>query len=167
MGCVGCGVCCACVIGFFCGEGCQNSHRPHENTKTKNSLPVTVKIRTGVQESKINAEYVTRLLGAAGAAAVAIHGRTMEQRYKKAADWGLIADVAERTGVPVIGASLLLLLLWDLCNTSNKHTRATLKKIRQRRHLDALRGGRPLGRRARRADGHDGRARRARQAVAV
>ena len=28
----------------------------------------------------------------------------MEQRYKKAADWGLIADVAERTGVPVIGA---------------------------------------------------------------
>jgi tRNA-dihydrouridine synthase 3 len=43
-------------------------------------LPVTVKIRTGENESKINASAVAALMEAAGAAAVTIHGRTMEQR---------------------------------------------------------------------------------------
>jgi len=43
-------------------------------------LPVTVKIRTGPGEASINAPFVAALLEAAGAAAVTIHGRTMEQR---------------------------------------------------------------------------------------
>eukprot|EP00877_Chromochloris_zofingiensis_P007906 jgi/Chrzof1/3369/Cz12g22180.t1 len=66
-------------------------------------LPVTVKIRTGESEKKINANYVVSLLQAAGAAAVSIHGRTMEQRYKKAADWHVISQVASSHTVPVIG----------------------------------------------------------------
>ena len=44
-------------------------------------LPVTVKIRTGENDDKINAAQVAALLEAAGAAAVTIHGRTMEQRW--------------------------------------------------------------------------------------
>ncbi len=44
-------------------------------------LPVTVKIRTGESERKVNADYVVSLLEAAGAAAVTVHGRTMEQRW--------------------------------------------------------------------------------------
>jgi len=43
-------------------------------------LPLTVKIRTGESERKVNAAHVVRLLEAAGAAAVVVHGRTMEQR---------------------------------------------------------------------------------------
>lgn len=43
-------------------------------------LPVTVKIRTGEGASSVNAPKVAELLEAAGAAAVTIHGRTMEQR---------------------------------------------------------------------------------------
>ena len=43
-------------------------------------LPVTVKIRTGENDSKINASEVAALMEAAGAAAVTIHGRTVEQR---------------------------------------------------------------------------------------
>ncbi|KIZ02031.1 tRNA-dihydrouridine synthase 3 [Monoraphidium neglectum] len=66
-------------------------------------LPVTVKIRTGENESKINASAVAALMEAAGAAAVTIHGRTMEQRYKKAADWSLIAGVAAERKIPIIG----------------------------------------------------------------
>jgi tRNA-dihydrouridine synthase 3 len=43
-------------------------------------LAVTVKIRTGPGEASVNAGFVAALLEAAGAAAVTIHGRTMEQR---------------------------------------------------------------------------------------
>eukprot|EP00887_Chlorella_sp_A99_P001366 scaffold8.g1366.t1 len=48
-------------------------------------IPLTVKIRIGENASKVNVHEVTGLLAAAGAAAVSIHGRTMESRYKKPA----------------------------------------------------------------------------------
>jgi tRNA-dihydrouridine synthase len=44
-------------------------------------LPVTVKIRSGESEGRINAARVVELLQSAGAAAVTIHGRTKEQRW--------------------------------------------------------------------------------------
>jgi hypothetical protein len=44
-------------------------------------LPLTVKVRTGEKEDKINVQEVVALLGEAGAAAVIVHGRTMEQRW--------------------------------------------------------------------------------------
>lgn len=47
----------------------------------ESELPVTVKIRIGENEKKINVDRVVRLLSAAGAAAVTVHGRTMEQRW--------------------------------------------------------------------------------------
>lgn len=53
--------------------------------------------------SACNPVQVVRQLSATGAAAVTIHGRTMEQRYKKPADWGLIGETARGAGVPVIG----------------------------------------------------------------
>ena len=46
---------------------------------------------------------VAETLQNAGAAAVTIHGRTMEQRYKRAADWGLVQQAANHLTVPVIG----------------------------------------------------------------
>lgn len=57
-------------------------------------LPLTVKVRLGESASKINVEEVVGLLESAGAAAVTVHGRTMEQRYKKPADWGLVSWAA-------------------------------------------------------------------------
>ena len=46
---------------------------------------------------------VAEALQNAGAAAVTIHGRTMEQRYKRAADWQLVQQTAHQLTVPVIG----------------------------------------------------------------
>jgi tRNA-dihydrouridine synthase 3 len=44
------------------------------------------------------------LLSSTGAAAVTVHGRTMEQRYKKPADWGLVRDTAQSISpFPLIG----------------------------------------------------------------
>lgn len=65
------------------------------------SLPVTVKIRLGWDEDR-SLEIAQRLEDA-GAAAIAIHGRTREQFYSGQASWEPIAKIRERVGVPIIG----------------------------------------------------------------
>ena len=67
------------------------------------SVPVTVKLRAGWHEDKVNVSDVARACEEGGADAIAIHGRTREQRYSKAADWELVGRVAAERGVPVIG----------------------------------------------------------------
>ena len=72
-------------------------------TVASTPLPMTVKIRLGVSDSKINAHEVVEGLVNAGVAAVTVHGRTMEQRYTRPADWNIISDIARKAGVPIIG----------------------------------------------------------------
>jgi tRNA-dihydrouridine synthase 3 len=76
-------------------------------------FPLSVKIRAGWSERKINAVEVARVVAAAGADAIVVHGRTREARYRRSADWDLIAQVAEAVSVPVIGNGDIL-TPWDL-----------------------------------------------------
>jgi nifR3 family TIM-barrel protein len=66
-------------------------------------LPVTVKIRAGLDARSINAVELGRVLEEAGAAAVAIHPRTRAQGYSGRADWTLIGRLKAALRVPVIG----------------------------------------------------------------
>ena len=67
------------------------------------SKPVTVKIRAGWDAASVNAVEVARAAADAGAAAVAVHGRTREQYYSGKADWSVIAAVKSAVDIPVIG----------------------------------------------------------------
>jgi tRNA-dihydrouridine synthase B len=67
-------------------------------------IPVTVKMRAGWDELSINAEELARRMEDAGAAAIAVHGRTAKQSYSGSSDWRLIARVAAGTRIPVFGS---------------------------------------------------------------
>lgn len=65
--------------------------------------PVTAKIRIGWDENSINALEVAKTIEAAGASAVAVHGRTREQYYSGKAQWQIIEQVKKAVDIPVIG----------------------------------------------------------------
>lgn len=71
------------------------------NNATK--IPITIKIRAGIDDKHINAIEIAKIAEKAGAAAIAIHARTQKQGYSGKADWKLIKKVKEELKIPVIG----------------------------------------------------------------
>ena len=65
-------------------------------------IPVTVKIRKGWDDDRVNAVEVAKICESAGAAAITVHGRTRQQYYKPPVDYDIIKAVRESVSVPVI-----------------------------------------------------------------
>jgi nifR3 family TIM-barrel protein len=66
-------------------------------------VPVTVKMRTGIDEQHLTYLEAGRIAQDAGVAAVALHARTAAQRYSGAADWRAVAALKQQLRVPVLG----------------------------------------------------------------
>ncbi|NXP19056.1 DUS3L synthase, partial [Scytalopus superciliaris] len=92
------------------GGGCAlmtRSNKFEQIVRGMNSVldvPLTVKIRTGVQE-KINvAHKIIPKIREWGASMVTLHGRSREQRYTRSADWEYIAQCARiASPMPLFG----------------------------------------------------------------
>lgn len=63
--------------------------------------PVTVKFRKGWDGGNVNAVEFAKVCEQAGAAAIAVHGRTRVQMYAGRADWDIIKAVKQSVKIPV------------------------------------------------------------------
>lgn len=68
------------------------------------SIPVTLKIRSGPDAERETAVDVARLAENAGAAAVDVHARSVQQAYVGPADWSVVARVKAAVQIPVMGS---------------------------------------------------------------
>src|SRR5438132_12288934 len=67
-------------------------------------IPVTVKMRAGWSDGERNAPSLAKMVEDAGAAAIAVPGRTAAQSYSGTADWELVARIASERSMPVFGS---------------------------------------------------------------
>jgi len=67
------------------------------------AVPVTVKMRIGIDDEHVTFREAGLRAQEAGAAYVALHGRTAEQFYGGQARWEAIAELVELLDIPVLG----------------------------------------------------------------
>lgn len=67
------------------------------------SIPVTVKMRIGIDDLHVTAIDAAQIAQSAGVSAVGLHARTQEQHYSGQARWEWIARLKEQLDIPVFG----------------------------------------------------------------
>lgn len=67
------------------------------------TVPLTVKFRAGLDDTRLNDLELGRVCEGEGVDAVTLHPRTARQQYSGTADWSRIARLKETLTIPVIG----------------------------------------------------------------
>jgi nifR3 family TIM-barrel protein len=104
------------------GGGCELMRQPDhlreiiQAVRKAVSIPLTLKIRSGWDESSRNALEIARMAQSEGIEALAIHGRTRAQLYRGMADWDVVREVAEHISIPVLGSG-------DVVDQASAHER--------------------------------------------
>jgi nifR3 family TIM-barrel protein len=67
------------------------------------NVPVTVKVRSGLDPQHITAIEFAKVAEKSGVKAIAVHGRTADQGFTGSANWDIIRQVKEAVTIPVFG----------------------------------------------------------------
>lgn len=92
-----------------CGAGAAMLNQPEKVEQIIAAMikvsdkPITAKVRVGINEKQITIKQIALAVERAGAAAIAIHPRTLDQGYSGNANWLMIKEVKELVDIPVIG----------------------------------------------------------------
>jgi tRNA-dihydrouridine synthase B len=68
-----------------------------------NGIPVTIKIRSGWDESNPVFVQIGRIAEEAGVSAISMHARSRAGKYESKADWDTISQLKDSVSIPVIG----------------------------------------------------------------
>jgi tRNA-dihydrouridine synthase B len=80
----------------------DHAQRLIEAVRSAVAVPVTLKMRLGWDETRLNAAELARRAENCGLSLITVHGRTRQQFYKGQADWRAVAPVKAATRLPVI-----------------------------------------------------------------
>ena len=92
------------------GGGCELMRQPEhlagllKKVRAAISIPLSLKMRSGWDESLINAPAIAKVAESEGVDALAVHGRTKTQMYRGESDWNVISNVVETVKIPVLGS---------------------------------------------------------------
>jgi nifR3 family TIM-barrel protein len=75
----------------------------HSAVAAAGPVPVTVKMRIGIDDDHQTYLDAGRIAQDAGVAWVALHGRTAAQRYSGSADWSALSELKAALDIPVLG----------------------------------------------------------------
>ncbi len=78
------------------------------------SVPVTVKIRTGIDAEHKNALTIAQIAQDSGLAAITVHGRTRADKFNGHAEYDTIALIKQQLSIPVIANG-------DICSAEQAH----------------------------------------------
>jgi tRNA-dihydrouridine synthase B len=94
------------VYGKLCGSALLGDEllvgRLLEAVVAAVNVPVTLKIRTGIDRAHINALQISRIATQSGVRAIAVHGRTREDFYEGVAEYTTIRELCNDAKIPVI-----------------------------------------------------------------
>lgn len=65
-------------------------------------VPVTLKIRTGIDRQQTNAPAIARIAEQSGIVLLSIHGRSRADRFQGDVDYDVIAEVCSATSIPIL-----------------------------------------------------------------
>ena len=94
------------VYGRLCGSALLGDEplvgRLLEQVARAVNVPVTVKIRTGIDRAHVNGLQISRIAAQSGIRAIAVHGRTRADFYEGDAEYETIRSICADANIPVI-----------------------------------------------------------------
>lgn len=94
------------VVGGYAGSALMKDEKLAaqilEQTVKAVKVPVTLKMRTGWDETNRNAPYLAKIAEECGIQMITVHGRTRKQFYSGHSDWSFVKQVKELIKIPVI-----------------------------------------------------------------